>query len=523
MIIDLTSLAGRKWIAEFVENSGEKGRKYESFKQWEVYSDRILDYVVNDLKTQYDEESIKEIPVQSAINLAKRITDEKAVVYKHPAERDFTELNDDQKERMHRNYSSMRVDKKLASSNKAYVLQDQNHLWVIPKNGKLILRTLKNHQLTVIPDPKDPEGMPLAYVVVSFNKDDFLDQDNENQTATGFTAKVDQFESSKQFNERQQEREINAQKNLIVWTRDFNFSIDTDGNLTSEIVVNPLAEFGLMPFVDISTEKEFEYWVRKGTGVTDFTIQYNKTLSDVAQVVKMQGFSQAVLKGNAGLLTSNVKIGPTYLLKILTDQNKGIDGEFKYVNPNSDIRGSLDWLQELLSYYLTSRAIDPKTITASGETVKATSGLDRLLQMIQQISASLEDFETFERAEDLLYKIVVAWITVLSGTDGLEDDLQIFGLPEKTEVIVKYKKPEMIQPESELLNNAERKIEIGLSSKVNEYMKMHDCSRDKALEDLRQFAIDEQEIDKDGAQEEEDAENDDSGRNDSGASPRVGR
>lgn len=518
MIIDLTTLAGRKWIADFVDNPGEKGRKYESFKQWEIYSDRIRDYVINDLKEQYDEESIKEIPVQSSINLAKRITDEKAVVYKHPAERDFTELNDEQKEKMHINYEVMRVDKKLASSNKAYVLQDQNHLWVIPKKGKLILRTLKNHQLTVIPDPNDPEGMPLAYVVVSFNKDDFLDQDNE-MSATGFTAKVDQFDTSKQFQQRENERENNAKKNLIVWTREFNFSIDLDGNLTSEVLPNPLAEFGLMPFVDVSTEKEFEYWVRKGTGVTDFTIQFNKALSDVSQVVKMQGFSQAVLKGNAGLITSNVKIGPTYLLKILTDQNKGIDGEFKYVNPNSDIRGSLDWLQELLSYYLTSRAIDPKTVTASGETVKATSGLDRLLQMIQQITASMEDFETYERVEDELYQVIKAWITVLSGTDGLDDEYQISNLPEKSQVIVKYKKPEMIQSETETLANAERKIDIGLSSKVNEYMKMHDCSREKAIEDLKQFSRDELEIEENeqgNSDEEEDTENNDSDRNDGG-------
>lgn len=491
LFIDVESLDNRKWLASMVDDPGEKGRKYESFKQWEIYSSRIKDYVINELKENYDEESIREMPVQSSINLAKRITNEQSVVYKQAPERIFDGLDEDDQAKMKLIYEEMRSDKKLAASNRAFKLQEQNHLMCVPKEGKLILRTLKNHQVTVIPNPDDPETA-MAYVVTSFNKDDFLDQNNLG-SATGSTAKVDQFDDSKEFKQRQQNAKMDATKNLIVWTKESNFSMDSQGNLTSEIVPNPLAPFGLMPFVDISSEKEFEYWVRKGTGVTDFTVEFNKTLSDVATVIKMQGFAQAVLKGPESIQTSNVKIGPTYLLKITTDANsEGGDSDFKYVNPNSDIRGSLDWLKELLSYYLSSEAIDPKTVTASGDTTKATSGLDRLLQMIQQLSASMDDFETYDRAEKELYEIVKAWITVLSPTDGLKDELSILSLPKDSKITTKYKMPEMIQSEGETLGNVEKKKELGMTSRVREVMSYYDVDRDKAIEMIVQFDKDEE-------------------------------
>ena len=200
MPINPLNLDDRMNLVNTVDSPGEKGRRYESFKQWEIYQDRIKDYVINDLREQYDLNSVKEIPLVSSVNLSKRIVNQLSVVYKSPPERDWTELSDEQVGTVSRIYKDMRVNKKLGMSNRGYKLQDQSHLWVVPKNGRLILRVLKNHQITVIPDPQDPEEA-LAYIISSLAHDDFVDQDNDF-TATGYKNKVDQFETSKEYDEK---------------------------------------------------------------------------------------------------------------------------------------------------------------------------------------------------------------------------------------------------------------------------------------------------------------------------------
>lgn len=481
-------LGHRRELVNMTEHSSEKGRRYDSFKQWEIFQDRIKDFVVNELKEQFDNQSVNEIPVISSVNLSKRIVNQEAVIYKEQPKRTFQNTSEEVSAKLQNIYRLMRVNKKMASANRGYKLQDQSHLWLVPKMGKLDLRVLKNHQLTVVPDPRDPETAKV-YIINAMDKEDFLDQDNEG-TATGYTAKVDQFEESKEFGQVQDEKKAQKEKTFIVWTKDFNFKMNQDGDLVSEIFENPLAEFGMMPFIDISLEKDFEYWVRQGTGVTDFTVEYNTRLSEAAQVVKMQGFAQAVLKGPKELLAERINIGPTYIIKLLNDLDRNIQSEFEFANPNSDINGTISWLESILSLFLSSRGIDPSSVTTKGESSTYNSGLERLLAMIDRISASREDFDVFMRAEEQLFELIKAWLFVSKGNDLLNKDFQI-SVPEEATLSIKYQKPEMIQSESDKIENSQKKIELGMSSTINEIMINEGVTREEAEEKFNQYQRDE--------------------------------
>ena len=489
MEINPTSSAMRAFLAQQTETSGEKGRKYESFKQWEIYSDKIEDYVKNHLREQYDLDTVKEMPVQYSINLSKRLVNQAAVVYKSEPKRQFLGLTEQQEEAVQEVYKIMRVDKKLSMANKGYELQDQSHIWIVPKRGKLQVRVLKNHQITVIPSKTDPE-VADAYVVTAFDKQDFVDQDNA-MTATGYQGKVDQFDEAKKNKERVDAIEADENKLYIVWTREFNWAQDAEGNVIGDILPNPLFEFGLMPFVDISAEKEFEYWVRQGQDTTHATVQFNaNVLTEVANTIKYQAFAQAVLKGPEELMTENIRIGPTYLLKLVQDANSEVETSFEYKNTGADIASSLQWVEAWLSLYLTSRGLNPEVVNSTGAGQTATSGLDRLLQMIQQLSASSESFEVFARAEQMIWDLIRAWLIVLDGADDMDDAFKIGSLPEQSKISIKFHKPEMVQSESELLSNADKRIELGMSSPIQEIMSKHDVDRDKAEEMFNQFQED---------------------------------
>ena len=207
----------RAQLARLTETPGEKGRKYESFQQWEIYQDRIKDAVINNLREQYDLQSVKEMPVVSSINLAKRLVNQCAVVYKKAPSREWSELSEDQEETTRELYAYMRTNKKMDKSNKGFKLQDQSHVWIVPdREGGLKMRVLNNHQLTVVPNKLDPERGDI-YVISAMNHFDFVDQDNDF-TATGYQAKTDQFETSKEFDEKSAQNRQDANKVFICWT-----------------------------------------------------------------------------------------------------------------------------------------------------------------------------------------------------------------------------------------------------------------------------------------------------------------
>lgn len=463
----------RQHVIELLDSEEEKSRKYESYKQWEIYQDRLKQFVIDDLREQYDEQSIREMPIVSSVNLSKRMTNQCSVVYENAPKRVINGVSDDQAEIISSAYDAIRVNKKLNQSNKGYKLQDQSHLWMVVKDGKIKLRVLKNHQVTVIQDPRDPEEA-MAYIITAMNKADFADGD-DLATATGRQSIIDQRIENRDNYERMSAEEMDTSRLIIVWTKEVNYAMDTKGNIVGDIFENPIE---MLPFIDISEEKEYEYWVRQGTGTTDFTVEFNVRLSEAAQVVKMQGFAQAVMKGPREMHAENVRIGPNYLLKLITDPAENIDGDFQYVNPNSDIGGTISWLESLLSLFLSAQGIDPKSVTTKGETQSYTSGLERLLAMIEKISASADDFDVYESVEQRLFELYKAWNNAYSGTEGFNNDAGI--IPEDAFIAVTFERPEMVQSEQDRLSNLAMRIEMHLTSAIEAIMEERDVIREDA-------------------------------------------
>jgi hypothetical protein len=472
----LSSQEGRKKLVQYIESRDNLGRKVESFKQSEIYKDRIGTYVLESLRTQFSEQTVTEMPLVKSVNIAKRCVNNQSVIYSNAPEREWLNVSDDQKDILWSVYHEMNVNKKLGTANKFYKLHKQCLGQVIPKDGKLIMRVLQPHQWDVITDPGDPEKA-IAYIVSSFDKTESF-QDNLKRSPTGNFSLSEQNNRNYRENLDMQERERQNGKTYLVWTLTENFIMNKKGEVIGEVLPNPINE---LPFFEISEQKDFEYWIRQASAYGDFTVEFNAALTETRQTVKMQSFAVAIVKAPKEMQFSNLQIGPNYILHLPNDELNGVKTEFEFASPTANIDGAIRFLEVMLSGFLTSEGIDPKTVSMSGETTQFTSGIDRLLSLIDKMQASRDDYDVFQYAETQVFKLVKAWLNALNGNASL-DSIYHTSLPSDCDLTVKYKMPEMVQTELDKIELLQKKIEIGLASPITGLMELEDLTRKQAEE-----------------------------------------
>ncbi len=458
-----------------IKSDNNKARKQDSFRSFEVQSGRLHQFVKDDLLGQYDYSSVREMPIISSVNVQKRVVDAKSTIYKQSVDRSFSEVSDDQQDQLQLIYKDMNTDEKLNSANKGYNYQDQTIGMILPKNGKLIMRVFKMHQIDAIVDDLDPEN-PEGFIISTFDRTMYEEIDSNKKTkdtATGFSGRSVQSTAN-----QDQEIEVGEKyqfqryvERYLVWTPKLNFFMNGLGEIVDEDgeTASPLASEDIMPFFEVSREKDFEYFVRSSNTLTDFTIQFNSQLSDQANVIKMSAYSVAVLKAPADQHPADMVIGASNMIKFdTTDPDVNVD--FSFVSPNADMGGISDAISTTLNYFITSEGLGGETLNSSGQTDKPTSGIDRFIQSIQKIEAHRDDYEKFRKAERDIYGIVKAWLTVLKGSDKLDKKYQVSGLNEESEITVEFHKPELIQTENERLANMQTKIDMGIASRLDALM-----------------------------------------------------
>ena len=508
-MLDLTKQADRMKLAQSIESDPNKARKQWSQIQFEVQSGRIQQYVKENLEGQYDVQSVREMPIVSSLNIQKRIVSKKATIYKKPPQRKFSELSDEQSEKLTMIYRDMKLNQKLNQANKGFIYQEQAIGMIVPKNGKLICRVFKMHQIDAIPNDIDPESS-AGFVISVFDRENYqqLYQDkkqkdvatgNRGRSVRSHASPIDGV-TSEVANEMQFKRYV---ERYVVWTPEFNYIQNGLGELldpetmkpSSDVdIISPLAQQGIMPFFEASREKDFEYFVRSSNALTDFTVEFNARMTDESNNIKMNGYAVGILKAPSDLQPENQVVGAAMLLRLKTDGTESGDVDFSFVSPNSNIGEISQANDKFLNYFITSEGLGADAINASGQQEKAASGLDRFIQGLEKVSAHQDDYEVFRDVENQVYKIVKAWLVALNGSTTLDRKYQMV-LPEDSEINVDFDKPEMVLTPSEKLDKFERELDLGLISRVGYLMECKNMSRDEALEYLKQINEDETEAD----------------------------
>lgn len=484
---NLLLLSERRKIVKEIDNPENQSRKDQSWIQQEVYNGRLRQYVKEHLEGNLDAETVRKMPLISTINIQKRVITQEAQVYSEAPKRIFTNLDDEQEEVIRRIYQDAKANSRMANSNKCFKMQNQNFVMVVPKKGKIEFRILKQHNIDAIPDEDDPENA-FAYMISTY------DRSFKKDTSLPGVSTGDRGISRHSTTLRDENNQIIGDpddykaklQRILVWSNDYNFKmngrgeiilkddngeefligdVDPTDNQLMEMISNPLKEFEIMPIVDVSIIKEFEFFVRQEDETTEFTIQFNGSATDANQIVRLQGWSQAVVKGPEQLMMEQFVVGPNIVLKLVQDPTSEVETDFEYKSPNSDIPGTIEWLKVLLSLFLSSKGIDPKTISASGEGFSYNSGIERLLALFEKFSVNKDDFTTYKEAEEQIYKIIAAWHNVLKDDDQLDAKYKAKKeISKDSEVKVVFSPPENVESERDRLETFAIKREQGLES-----------------------------------------------------------
>lgn len=458
----------RKQIVDDIKSPENVRRKAESLRSYEVYNDNAYPYVFDKLKCQLSEKTAVSMPIVANLNIAKAVVDKSATIYIDEPTRTYTDISEADKEVLEMLYDECGFNTYFSKANKYYKLRNQSFLQVVPKNQKLKLRVLHAHNIDVIPDENDPE-IAFAYIVSSFDKAAYLKagQDGTNQKI----ADADDYKSTLE--------------RFQVWTNELVFTMNGRGDVIGDILPNPI---GQIPFVDISKDKDFEFFVRIGQALTDFTIDFNVAWSDLMYIARMQGYSVGVLTGDANLKPDDLTIAPNKFLFLPKNPNNPdsiLSLDFKSPTPN--LADQLKSIEAMIATFLTTRGLDTKAISVNGQNNSYSSALERLLAMIDQFRATKDDFDLFKTVEYKVHEIVVKYLALLTGTEYLEPEYNVTQAIVNSDINVNFARPEMVETKTEMLANAKSEIDLGIEDKYSINAKINGISIDESIEELNEL------------------------------------
>lgn len=463
-------------IVREIEGEENKRRKAISFQQMEIYGGRLDQYVKQYVRSRYGD-GARTMPIISSINIAKRIVEKSSSLYTKSPKRHFRNCTDKVAEMLENVYAKMSVNQKMKMANKMYKAQEQHILQVIPKNGELTLRNFKMHNIDAIENPEDPENA-LAYITSSFDRDIYQRSQGGD---LGMISSTNNYRDGNNSIIADRDDFKKRAKRYIYWSETENYIMDVDGQIVSEETDNKL---GVLNFVDISMHKDNEFFVRTSGDLYDFTIQLNAALSSLWQIVDMQGFAIGYLIAHSDVMPQTLTVGPTRIVRLpITDETSNTRPEFGFVSPNADLAGSREFIDLLLSLFLTSRGNDGKMINTSGEAEKFTSGLDRFIAHVEKFQSSEDDIFVMERAEKQLFEIIKTIINNTSNTTLLGAEYS-FSIPENAEIEIEYAKPEVLKTDNDVVDLWIKKIEADLGSIVDAIKDIYKIDNDQDAIDL---------------------------------------
>lgn len=472
-------------VIQEIESDENKRRKAEHAKRHDVYNDHQRPHVLTALVNEFSPKTVASMRTCTSINLSRRMVDEMASLYKRPPERAWemedqagaeTEADQALKQALDDFYETCRVNVSMKRANQKFKLHDQCAIQVIPKGGKIILRVLAPHQYDVVPNPDNPEE-PLAYIISTFDRmqlDTETQGANDNQGAgTGSKNETNTSVVDMAIADRNDYQ--STTKRYVIWTTDEQLSVNSRGQVLAR-VPNPL---GRLPFVDVADEKDFEFWVRRGSGVVEFALDFSVVLSDTVNTNRLQSYAQAVI--TAEQLPSSVCVGPNQILFLPLDPSRPeVKPTFEFVSPQPDMKSSLDLQDRLLNYFMSSRGIDPKSIATEGKAQTYSSGLERLLAMIDRFEASQDDIDLFTSVEQQVYELMRLWYQEIRGTAMLDTKYDFGEWPESVYLCTKFCQPQMIQTEGDKEASVITRMENGLMSRVEAIEELRQVSKDEA-------------------------------------------
>lgn len=484
--LDLLDAAVRGDVIKDINTEENYSRKREAQRRFDVYRGRQDRYILEKLQNEFSISTVQEMRKVLSINMTEKIIDELSSIYKNDPDREYGDASDSEKEQIEFLYDEAKFNSRMKQANKYYNLFDDLDILVIPKDGRVQVKPLTKMGYDIIPDANDPEKA-YALVISTFDDDSHASYRNSENITSERSDYYDRDHINQKIADDDDRKKM--LQRLIWWTPEWHFTTDGFGTIVGEVESNPVER---LPIVNIAEEKDNQYFVRRGAGIINFAVEFSTVLSDLANIVKMQGYAQAVVSSTKQ--PTNLAVGPNKIIFLEQDQAATVQPKFEFVSPNPDIANSLEFLETLLRLFLTSRNIDPKAISGKLEGQSFSSGVERLLAMIDRFSASQDDLDLFKCAEIEIFDLMRDWSNVMQGVNDetrLIDELNTSQINESVAFNVKFNGPDAVKTELEKLDIVEKRIDLGTMSTIGAIEYLDEVDKETAKEMIEEIKAEE--------------------------------
>lgn len=415
-------------IIDDINNQQEKSRRAYALRRHRIFRDGGRQFLIEELRREFGENSIKEFRL-CPINLLKKMVGKKSQIYKTPPiRRAFTELDTDQS-LIDFYTEELALDKQMGKANTYYNLHSNTALYVFPALDRLKLSITPPHLYSIIPDRFD-RSIVRVWAFNNFTEEHEVATDQDLPSATGFESFARDRTSQASSNKvASQERRMGEKRRYILWTDEAHVTVTGKGEIVTldpakgdEQFINPIER---SPVVHLQKDTDGDHaWATQGEDAVDIALVIQRMWTDLATVIKHQGFGQMVITSEE--MPSKQTIGVNKVLWLKRFEGKE-PPTVEFLTADSRISEIKEAIRDLLFLLLSTNDINPSAVGKPDGGSAFTSGIQALLEMSDALEAMKCDQPVLRDAEKELWEIIKRWHNWMFDTGILNDEAKKMG------------------------------------------------------------------------------------------------
>lgn len=470
-----------------VSSNEEKSRRAYALRRHKIYRDGGREFLIEALKAEFEVNSIDEFRL-CPFNFLKKIVQKKQL-YKSPPIR-TTALDSDQA-LVDFYTSELAVDVMMRKANEYYNLHSNTALYVYPKDDFLSFKVVPPHLYSIIPHDVDRTKV-LVWIFNNFAQEADVIAQTDLMPATG----VSGFERNRRgVNKAVDSGEIVVDEGhrFIIWSDDAQATITDKGGLVwldpekgEEQFINPI---GVAPVVHLQKDTDNEAWAQQGEDAADISLLLQRMWTDLATIIKHQGFGQMVVISEEPPKKLTIGINKTLWLRRFEGKEPP---SVQYITSDSRISEIKETLRDMLFLLLTTNDINPSSVGKADGGSAFNSGIQALLEMSDAIEAMKMDQPAHRDAEKDLWNVIALWHNWMYDTGLLREDARSLGrFSNDFEMNVSYPEMKPIETDIDRLGFIEKSRDLKLITKADALKKLYPQLTDEEI-DLKLRELDEE-------------------------------
>lgn len=473
-ISEVLELGSIKKIIQEINEEEEVARRANAKKRHEIYLDGGKEYLIEQIRREFNEDAVKEMRL-CPINILKKIVTKKASIYKQPPVRK-TELESDQA-LMDFYVEQLSFDQLMMKAHRYYHLFSNTAMYFVPDmDGNIKGLVVPPFLYSIVPNKIDQTQVDMWVFNAFIEEGEFIkNSDLPSPTGQGWSSEFGLKKEGDLLSSNEKDR--GSSRQYVFWSDLNHFTADETGAILfvdkgedSEMqVLNPIA---ISPVINIAKDRDNQAWATQGEDVIDLSIAFQMGWTDLLTTTKHQSF---------GILTiiseeepQKLTIGVNRAIWLKQNPESSNQPSISYVQANPPLAETKDNLLDLLSLLLTTNDMPNNAMGGVNSVKNVNSGFQALIEMADTLEVIEQDKPVLRDVEKQAWDIISKWHNFMFDTAQLNEEAMSLGrFSDEFTVSIQYQDIKPIESEQERIANVEKLVALGLVTRKDALKKLY--------------------------------------------------